>query len=286
MIRLKDLLSEKRKTFDVDIKLLLADKSIELIRYGYLPLTPKIANIIYGDVVVRGYHMTDSAGIKQLINIQGSKKAVSITTTILNSKELCGPARCGVGVYIEGTLLFNAWRDLASKPDEAGRRWVDISEFNSDFHMEYIEYIKSDEEFDKIVNNNNRFIQSIADNDIKSNKEGVAKSINNFKRSFISRYIFLTEKFFSYKANADKVRWLAASSGKLKNSQYGNNELIVNKIKVIDVILNNDAIRMNKKDISKVKSNISGSLYPTSHVETRNKFFSSKVGIVKFYNSQ
>jgi hypothetical protein len=290
MIRLKDLLSEKNKVFDIDVRLVLKSKSMKLAQDRFMPLTPKIANIIYSTTIVRGYHMNEFNGIRQLINIQGSKKAVSISTKFSTNNRLCGPVRCGAAAYIEGTLLFNAWKDMASVPDEAGRRWIDIGKLDIYFQKKYNNYINSDNEHNTILNNYKHELSLIDRENYKKKIDYIDKRINyinNIKRSYIDKYISLSEKFFSDKDNAATIRAVGGQSDSGKELFADNNEMVVNKIKIIDVMINGDNYNYNvdgsnllQSSAIAIKQHIYGNLYLDISDANIKKFFSSKVGII------
>jgi hypothetical protein len=285
MIKLKDLLDEKVKVFDEPtVRAFKQDKSYNLIMQRYFPLTPKIAKIIYGDIRFRGFHMTNYEGLKGVINMQGSSKSISVLTKLWgsNKESLCGPLKCGVGLYVEGNLIFNSSNDLVSVPDEAGRRWIEIfrtkAPFSSKLQLKFEAFIKSDSIYKSIEETiSYGFFQTVAE-------------LKKLVSKLIARYIGLCERFVSAPENKQLFQLMAHSTTELDD----NDEQIINRIKIIDVVIGeailnkiNTMAQFNNFDkeglYKKINSNISGKLYIAagSGSDTiRSKFFSSKVGIV------
>ena len=80
-----------------------------------------------------GVHVTDMNGIKNLIKIQGSKKAIATMMTPNASQFERGVATDGGYVAVlKGYPLLTSPSDLESRVDQQGRRWVAIERlFNS-----------------------------------------------------------------------------------------------------------------------------------------------------------
>lgn len=276
-MKLLDLLYERKPLIDMPRllrPLVLQNKPLELAMKGYLPLTPKISKIIYKDTRVRAFHMTRPEFLPRLINIQGQKKSVSASTKISSNAVgfLCGPLSCGVGVYLEGTVMFNAWRDLASAPDGAGRRWVNLE--------------KLDEEFNSKYWFNTTYSDELSDMRDEMDKYRTMGAVGVQKRKklealYIKTYIDLSEKFISDPARIKEILKISLTANPSIKIFSTNNEIILNQIEIIDVIVNSDRIDDNfEKIIPKVKSNIKGELIISDNGGSNEEFFSKRKATV------
>ena len=124
MIKLKDLLFEK---------VAHTKKSLEWVSLDYIPMSPKVMKQIMGDTPITVFHNLDSDSIKnKLSKVVGSKKSISTYTTDTEGHLLSGggvQTSGGVGLEVEGKVLVAGTEDLASVPDESGRRWLAPSIF-------------------------------------------------------------------------------------------------------------------------------------------------------------
>ena len=119
MIKLKDLLFEK---------VAHTKKSLEWVSMDYIPMSPKVMKQILGDTPVTTFHNLNWFAIKkQLPKVIGSKKSISTYTTDTSNRLSKGggvQTKGGVVLEVEGKVLVAGTEDLASVPDEAGRRWL------------------------------------------------------------------------------------------------------------------------------------------------------------------
>ena len=119
MIYLKDLLFEK---------VAHTKKSLEWVSLDYIPMSPKTMKQIMGDTPITVFHNLDSDSIKnKLSKVVGSKKSISSYTTDTEGHLLSGggvQTSGGVVLEVEGKVLVAGTEDLASVPDESGRRWI------------------------------------------------------------------------------------------------------------------------------------------------------------------
>jgi hypothetical protein len=274
-MKLLDLLYERKPLIDMPSlrPLVLQNKALELAaQKNYLPLTPKISKILYSDIRVRAFHMTRPEFLPRLINIQGQKKSVSTSTKISSNAAdaLCGPLSCGVGVYLEGTVMFNAWRDLASSPDGAGRRWVSLEKLNKDFNTKYWFNVAYSDELSDIRD---------AINDIMWKEPGSVQKRKKLEALYIKTYIDLSEKFISDPARIKEILKISLTADPSIKVFSANNEIILNQIEVIDVIVSKNYIDPPfERIIPKVKSNIKGEFIISDVDDTngRKEFFSKR----------
>jgi len=119
MIYLKDLLFEK---------VAHTKKSLEWVSLDYIPMSPKVMKQIMGDTPITVFHNLDSDSIKnKLSKVVGSKKSISSYTTDTEGHLITGggiQTSGGVVLEVEGKVLVAGTEDLASVPDESGRRWI------------------------------------------------------------------------------------------------------------------------------------------------------------------
>ena len=134
MIKLKDLLFEK---------VAHTKKSLEWVSLDYIPMSPKVMKQIMGDTPITVFHNLDSDSIKnKLSKVVGSKKSISSYTTDTEGHLLSGggvQTSGGVVLEVEGKVLVAGTEDLASVPDESGRRWLAPSIFGKIVGMKQFE---------------------------------------------------------------------------------------------------------------------------------------------------
>jgi len=120
MIYLKDIL--------IETKIAHTQKSLQWVYHGFVAMTPKVMKQIMGDVPITTFHNLDWFAIqKQLPKVLGSKKSISTYTTDTSNRLSMGggvQTKGGVVLEVEGKVLVAGTEDLASVPDEAGRRWL------------------------------------------------------------------------------------------------------------------------------------------------------------------
>ena len=124
MIYLKDLLFEK---------IAHTKKSLEWVSMDYIPMSPKVMKQIMGDTPITVFHNLDPDSIKnKLSKVVKSKKSISTYTTDTEGHLITGggvQTSGGVVLEVEGKVLVAGTEDLASVPDESGRRWIHPSTF-------------------------------------------------------------------------------------------------------------------------------------------------------------
>ena len=134
MIKLKDLLFEK---------VAHTKKSLEWVSMDYIPMSPKVMKQIMGDTPITVFHNLDPDSIKnKLPKVVGSKKSISTYTTDTEGHLLSGggvQTSGGVVLEVEGKVLVAGTEDLASVPDESGRRWLAPSIFGKIVGMKQFE---------------------------------------------------------------------------------------------------------------------------------------------------
>ena len=134
MIKLKDLITEK---------IAHTKKSLEWVSLDYIPMSPKVMKQIMGDTPITVFHNLNPDSIKnKLPKVVGSKKSISTYTTDTEGHLLSGggvQTSGGVVLEVEGKVLVAGTEDLASVPDESGRRWLAPSIFGKIVGMKQFE---------------------------------------------------------------------------------------------------------------------------------------------------
>lgn len=184
---------------------------------GLFPLTPEIGRILSKGRRVHTFHITSKESLDKLKSLVGSKKSISTTTYVPNQtmNGLKGIWESGVLFYLEGTLLVKGLVDIMSRPDNEGRRWIGFDDGDA-------------EELWLIELENNKLHgrgRSIAQ------METGSKEQNQEIRKYLKDYVDIATKF------AKQHRYELLQYFIDKDNSYADwDELVVNEIKLIDVI--------------------------------------------------
>ena len=270
MIYLKDLLFEK---------VAHTKKSLEWVSLDYIPMSPKVMKQIMGDVPITTFHNLNWFAIKnQLPKVVGSKKSISTYTTDTEGHLLSGggvQTGGGVVLEVEGKVLVAGTEDLASVPDESGRRWLAPSVFGKIVGMSQFEGGTGGIYYRKHLYNMDKKLEDI----LFKYKTSLLKSPTDSAED--------NARFPDYtgKQKADLIkRWVKASNKfllkmkkKIKDSfedninnpkitkfmsKYGYNELLVYDVKVkdayivIDVIGDPNDYETTEKAIKDIKKDL------------------------------
>ena len=245
MIKLKDLLFEK---------IAHTKKSLEWVSMDYIPMSPKVMKQIMGDTPITVFHNLDPDSIKnKLSKVVKSKKSISTYTTDTEGHLLSGggvQTSGGVVLEVEGKVLVAGTEDLASVPDESGRRWIHPSTFGKIVGMSQFEGGGGGMYYRKHLYNMDKKLEDI----LFKYKTSLLKSPTDSAED--------NARFPDYtgKQKADLIkRWVKASNKfllkmkkKIKDSfedninnpkitkfmsKYGYNELLVYDVKVKDAYI-------------------------------------------------
>jgi len=237
-------------------------KSYELAARDMFPLTPRIAAILNKERRVKVFHVTSPSKVSKLAALQGTKKSISAMTKVglLTTHFLQGVWENGILFYLEGTLVLDASRDVNSVPDENGRRWISLSEIDSDLQEDFNSYIQQQ---DKLA----RLYQKVYDYVTHENPDGTKQGVKPVKElnEFLKMYIDVATKFAEdYAQNI--VEGFAEQPGDSSFLSGDYNEVIVNNIQLIDAIYDIKQIPRDidrrKKVISDMEAAVSGNLIP------------------------
>ena len=245
MIKLKDLLFEK---------VAHTKKSLEWVSLDYIPMSPKVMKQIMGDTPITVFHNLDSDSIKnKLSKVVGSKKSISSYTTDTEGHLLSGggvQTSGGVVLEVEGKVLVAGTEDLASVPDESGRRWIHPSTFGKLVGMKQFEGGAGGIYYRKHLYNMDKKLEDIlfkyktslliAPTDSKKDTDRFPPYTGKQKADLIKRWVKASNKFllkmkkkikdsFENNINNPKITKFM--------SKYGYNELLVYDVKIKDAYI-------------------------------------------------
>ena len=245
MIYLKDLLFEK---------VAHTKKSLEWVSLDYIPMSPKVMKQIMGDTPITVFHNLDSDSIKnKLSKVVGSKKSISSYTTDTEGHLLSGggvQTSGGVVLEVEGKVLVAGTEDLASVPDESGRRWLAPSIFGKIVGMKQFEGGGGGIYYRKHLYNIDKKLEDIlfkyktslliAPTDSKKDTDRFPPYTGKQKADLIKRWVKASNKFLlkmkkkikdSFEDNINNPKITKFMS------KYGYNELLVYDVKIKDAYI-------------------------------------------------
>ncbi len=270
MIKLKDLLFEK---------IAHSKKSLEWVSMDFIPMFPKVMKQIMGDTPITVFHNLDSDSIKnKLSKVVGSKKSISSYTTDTEGHLLSGggiQTSGGVVLEVEGKVLVAGTEDLASVPDESGRRWLAPSIFGKIVGMKQFEGGAGGIYYRKHLYNIDKKLEDIlfkyktslliAPTDSKKDTDRFPPYTGKQKADLIKRWVKASNKFllkmkkkikdsFDNNINNPKITKFM--------SKYGYNELLVYDVKVkdayivLDIVGDPNDFEATEKTIKEIKKDL------------------------------
>jgi len=270
MIYLKDLLFEK---------VAHTKKSLEWVSLDYIPMSPKVMKQIMGDTPITVFHNLDSDSIKnKLSKVVGSKKSISSYTTDTEGHLLSGggvQTSGGVVLEVEGKVLVAGTEDLASVPDESGRRWLAPSIFGKIVGMKQFEGGAGGIYYRKHLYNIDKKLEDIlfkyktslliAPTDSKKDTDRFPPYTGKQKADLIKRWVKASNKFLlkmkkkikdSFEDNINNPKITKFMS------KYGYNELLVYDVKVkdayivLDIVGDPNDFEATEKTIKEIKKDL------------------------------
>ena len=245
MIKLKDLL---------EAKVAHTQKSLQWVYHGYVAMTPKVIKEIMGDVPITTFHnLNPDAVKKQLPKVLGKKKSISTYTTDTEGHLLSGggvQTSGGVVLEVEGKVLVAGTEDLASVPDEAGRRWLSPGTLGKIVGMKEFKGEAGNQKFKKELYKIDKKLEDmlfkyktsllVLPTDSAEEKARFPKFTGKQKAELIKRWIDASNKFLL--KNKKKIRKSFmdnVNNPKITTfmSKYGYNELLVYDVKVKDAYI-------------------------------------------------
>ena len=245
MIKLKDLLFEK---------VAHTKKSLEWVSLDYIPLNPKTMKQILGDTPITTFHNLDSDSIKnKLPKVIGKKKSISTFTADTEGHLLSGggvQTKGGIVLEVEGKVLVAGTEDLASVPDEQGRRWLAPSVFGKIVGMTQFSGGGGGIYYRKHLYNMDKKLEDILykyktsllvmPSDSDKDKARFPKYTGKQKADLIKRWVKASNKFLlkmkkkikdSFEDNINNPKITKFMS------KYGYNELLVYDVQVKDAYI-------------------------------------------------
>ena len=245
MIKLKDLLFEK---------VAHSKKSLEWVSMDYIPMSPKVMKQIMGDTPVTVFHNLDPDSIKnKLSKVVKSKKSISTYTTDTEGHLISGggvQTSGGVVLEVEGKVLVAGTEDLASVPDESGRRWIHPSTFGKLVGMSQFEGGAGGIYYRKHLYNMDKKLEDIlwryktsllkSPTDSEEDNARFPDYTGKQKADLIKRWVKASNKFLlkmkkkikdSFEDNINNPKITKFMS------KYGYNELLVYDVKVKDAYI-------------------------------------------------
>ena len=298
MIKLKDILLEA--------KVAHTQKSLQWVYHGYVAMTPKVIKEIMGDVPITTFHnLNPDAVKKQLPKVLGKKKSISTYTTDTEGHLLSGggvQTSGGVVLEVEGKVLVAGTEDLASVPDEAGRRWLSPGTLGKIVGMKEFKGEAGNQKFKKELYKIDKKLEDmlfkyktsllVMPTDPPDVKKRFPLFTGKQKAELIKRWIDASNKFLlKNKKKIKKSFEDNVNNPKITKfmSRYGYNELLVYDVKVKDAYIVIDAVgdpndfkATDKalKDIKKdLKRYVKGKIF-TGFVDGVKKFIKKRGGKV------
>jgi len=246
MIYLKDILLEA--------KVAHTQKSLQWVYHGYVAMTPKVIKEIMGDVPITTFHnLNPDAVKKQLPKVLGKKKSISTYTTDTEGHLLSGggvQTSGGVVLEVEGKVLVAGTEDLASVPDEAGRRWLSPGTLGKIVGMKEFKGEAGNQKYKKELYKIDKKLEDmlfkyktsllVVPTDPPDVKKRFPLFTGKQKAELIKRWIDASNKFLL--KNKKKIK--KSFEDNINNpkitkfmSSYGYNELLVYDVKVKDAYI-------------------------------------------------
>ena len=271
MIKLKDILLEA--------KVAHTQKSLQWVYHGYVAMTPKVIKEIMGDVPITTFHnLNPDAVKKQLPKVLGKKKSISTYTTDTEGHLLSGggvQTSGGVVLEVEGKVLVAGTEDLASVPDEAGRRWLSPGTLGKIVGMKEFKGEAGNQKFKKELYKIDKKLEDmlfkyktsllVMPTDPPDVKKRFPLFTGKRKADMIKRWIDASNKFLlKNKKKIKKSFEDNVNNPKITKfmSSYGYNELLVYDVKVkdayivIDIVGDPNDYDATEKSLKQVKKDL------------------------------
>lgn len=236
MIRLTDLLNE----------IIMSGKSYQFAMERLFPLAGKIGDKIWEKQRIRGFHITHPDNIAGLKSMAGSRKALSISTRIPGYSviQIDGPVSGGMMVWVEGDVLFKSYSDLGSKPDENGRRWINLRKLSTQLFDDYSNYLTNDREYQMAYDNAllatktlQKWAAFTSPSEDPKEFARLRQNEKNAKALLIKAHMDSSWSWLTSGSNLVKMQMYVRDMGNQIFGNLGNNEYIVTNIKLIDALI-------------------------------------------------
>jgi hypothetical protein len=255
-----------------------------------VPLTNTIVKLIFDNKRTTAFHITDSVHAlgraKAMMSSKSdAKKSLSCFTYCtekrLTDTKITPHTGGGVLYYLEGNLLFSLNKDSMSKPDPSGRRWILNHNFPVKFRDELHNWL-----WTKVGDS-----KSLSSQEYNYDRLAFQDSKNKWS-DFLRRYIVFIEGLV--KKYAQDIRrycdmyhgWQDPAETEEDEDDY--NEIVINDIKVKEVLLNKKTILeyAKEEDINKIIEDwkkLSVNVVVAESEQDVLKWFHERGGITDYY---
>ena len=215
-----------------------------------VPLTNKIVKLIFDNKRTTAFHITDGVHALGRANAMmnsksDAKKSLSCFTYCtekrLTDTKITTHTGGGVLYYLEGNLLFSINKDSMSKPDPSGRRWILNKNFPAKFRNELNDWLWS----------------KVDGQEYNYDRISFGDSKNKWS-AFLRRYIpfieSLVEKYAQDIRRLCDMFWGWQDPATTEEDEDDYNEIVINDVKVKEVLLNKKTILEygKEEDINKI----------------------------------
>lgn len=197
---------------------------------GLVPLSLPIIKQMVETKRATGFHVTDVDNLPKVLSMEGKSKSISSFNKVTINRD-SGPAvgdgmwtKGGILVLLSGIVLAESIEDLWTKPDEAGRRWVNPGNaFYKEFNQEN-QIIDFAPQLKPLKEKWERFTSSY--NQVHQTEPDLTKEE---KAYFIKTYIDTAYKLMLKNKESFQNKYINST---YLGSRANWNEIVLNKIKV------------------------------------------------------
>jgi len=202
-----------------------------------VPLTDTIVKLIFDNKRTTAFHITDAqhalGRVNAMMNSESDeRKSLSCFTYCTEKKlkdtKITPHTGGGVLYYLEGNLLFSLNKDSMSKPDPSGRRWILNHNFPAKFQDELRNWLWSKEE-------GGGNYDTLAFKDSKNKWSAFLRRYIPFIEGLVKKYAQdirrYCDMYYGYQDPAET-----------EQNEDDYNEIVINDIKVKEVLLNKKII--------------------------------------------
>lgn len=204
--------------------------TLEMCMNGLVPLSLPIIKQMVETKRATGFHVTDVDNLPKVLSMEGKSKSISSFNKVTINRD-SGPAvgdgmwtKGGILVLLSGIVLAESIEDLWTKPDEAGRRWVNPGNaFYKEFNQEN-QIIDFAPQLKPLKEKWERFTSSY--NQVHQTEPDLTKEE---KAYFIKTYIDTAYKLMLKNKESFQNKYINST---YLGSRANWNEIVLNKIKV------------------------------------------------------
>lgn len=204
--------------------------TLEMCMNGLVPLSLPIIKQMVETKRATGFHVTDVDNLPKVLSMEGKSKSISSFNKVTTNRD-SGPAvgdgmwtKGGILVLLSGIVLAESIEDLWTKPDEAGRRWVNPGNaFYKEFNQEN-QIIDFAPQLNPLKEKWERFTSSY--NQVHQTEPDLTKEE---KAYFIKTYIDTAYKLMLKNKESFQNKYINST---YLGSRANWNEIVLNKIKV------------------------------------------------------